>query len=335
MKKWKKIAKRLGYGVLGLCALSAAAWFVPFPIEGNWLGGGGCGCEHHSFMRFEDGKILFMAGHFSPFEWCGTYQRTGWGKYAINMFYDNERPHANTRSSSFIRSTFIRTKSNEKLFQNLTRDPFVLTCRKIVNDPENDWVVSHQGYSFRIMGTVEERLFTSGNKEIKRGQLSTNLSSRLYPPPLPIYTTSHEAPSCVIDIVVQNGFDYHVHSNQHWIETEWVDDPSLPSWKRNRPLNTEDANPLWTNMAYQVIIRKPPDEDQEEDPKICFYSGEMKRLSDFKIMIENRRRIKETLKNHLYLYVKDGILPEDVRQMLEPFDLNYHVRDERILYRGK
>jgi len=44
---------------------------------------------------------------------------------------------------------------------------------------------------------------------------------------------------------------------------------------------------------------------------------------------------RKVIKTSLYLYVKDGILPEDVRQMLEPFDLNYHVRDERILYRGK
>jgi len=339
MKNVKKVLTRIGYAVLGLCAFVIAGWFVPFSIGGNWLGSGvGCMCASHNFLRFENGKVLRMSEHQPP-EWIGTYKIKGWGKYEVELFCLREEDNP-----FLVRSALLRAKwdklPKETFYQPraklLIRDPFVFTCRKVINDPRNDWIKSMQGFgdSYRITGTAGERLFVRAGGEITREKMVATLN--LWLSPLQIYTASNEVPSYIIDTVVQNGFEYHVHSNQHWIETEWVnDDPSLPRWKRDRPLATEEANPIWTNKTFQIIIRMPSGEEKKEDPKIGFFWGEMERLSDFKKRLENFRLNRGIFKNSFYLYAENGILPEDVRQTLEPFDFNYHVRDEKILYRGK
>jgi len=336
-KKIATVAIRVGYGVLGLCVLFAAGWFIPFPIEGNWQPPlVSCACDSHKFMRFEDGKILNMSEHHLPCEWFGTYRRSGWGKYEIQWFPDE------TNFPLFVRSTVLQAKwefpqqdaPDDFWERRLTRDPFVLTCRRVVNDPANDWLDSPQWFSYRVTGTADERLFVRGETKQTKEEIEARLNNWLHPRPLQLYTASDEAPSCVIDILVQNGFGYDVHPRQQWIETEWVNDPSLPRWKRDRPPDSEDANPLWTNKAFQLIIRMPPGEEENEEPKVSFRGGAMKKLSEFKHAIERSKRDLDKLKN-LYLYAEDGILPEDVRQMLEPFGLDYQVLDEQILFRGK
>ena len=135
---------------------------------------------------------------------------------------------------------------------------------------------------------------------------------------------------------MQNGFDYHAHPNQQWVVTEWVgDDPSLPEWKRNSPLSSDEANPVWTNKAFQLIIHQLPDNDTPEDPKIYIWGRNAETFSTIKESIERRRHLRESFTKHLYLYAENGVLPEDVRQMFEPFGIDYHVLDEKILYRGK
>ena len=327
-KKIATVAIRLGYGVLGLCVLFAAGWFIPFPIEGNWQPPlVSCACDSHKFMRFEDGKILNMSEHDLPCEWYGTYRRSGWGKYEIQWFPDE------TNFPLFIRSTVLRAKwgfsqqdaPDDFWARGLIRDPFVLTCRRVVNDPANDWVNSPLG--LRVTGTADEQ-----------AAMEARLTKIFHPPPLQVYTASNEVPSCVSNILVRNGVDYEVHPDQQWIETEWVNDPSLPRWKRDRPLDSEDANPIWTNKAWKLIIMIPPEKEEKEDPRICFYGGRIQRVSELSESIEKwleyHRHLRNSLRN-LHLYVKDGILPEDVRQMLEPFGLDYRVLDEQILYRGK
>ena len=341
MKTLKKIAVRLGYTALGLCALFAAGWFVPFPIEGNWLSSElGCMCDSHNFMRFEDGKILHMSEHHPPCGWLGSYQRKGWGQYEIEWLVAFNEPNFPLSAySTFFRVSWLYpTVSTNPPLRNLMRDPFVPTCRKVVNAPENDWVRGWHGIDLRVTGTADERVFVFGerNKTKTLQELQIRLEGEMHPKPMQIYTASNEAPSCVIETLTQNGFDYHVHSNQQWIVTEWVgDDKSLPSWKRNRPLDTEDANPIWTNKT-RLIFRPPPEKDNMEDPEIWFLrKGEMRRFSDFKKSVERHRSIIEDIRTNLYFYAEGGVLPEDVRQMLAPLGLDYHVLDEKILYRGK
>jgi len=333
MKKRKIIIRVLVYGVLGLCALLAAGWFIPFPIEGNWIGNwcGGCGCESHHFIRFEDGKILNAPGH-DFLELVGTYRKSGWGQYEMELFYDT--------CTRLVYSTFLLARCDfgdiPDINKPLFRDPLILGCRKVLNAPESEWAQITRGAILRVMGTADERFFVSKTKTNTLQEVETTLNNWIHHKPLQIYTASNEAPPRVIEAVVENGFDYHVHSNQQWIVTEWVgNDLSLPSWKRNRPLDTEDANPVWTNKSFQLIICPLTDNDKAEDSGIYIWAGYERTFSNVKESLERRRRTREAAIKRFYLYAEDGVLPEDVRQMLEPFGIEYRVLDEKILYRGK
>jgi len=352
MKKLKTILRFLGYGALGLCALFAVGWLIPFPIEGNWIKGwiSGCMCNMHDFVRYENGKILFMSEHGRSPYWVGTYRKKGLGQYEMEWFVEGtakETPRS-------VRSTFLRLKGDnepdeEDSFgvsfwaRNQMRDPFLFTCRKVVNDPANDWVqkldqTGAKGFNmnFRVAGAVGERLFVLRGKDWTQQEMETMVNGRVHHKPLQIYTASNEVPVHVIETVVQNGFDYHVHSNQQWVATEWVgDDPSLPRWKRNRLLNSGEVNPVWTNKAFQLIIHQLSDNNTPEDPKIYIWGRNAETFSTIKKSIERHRHLRESVTMYLHLYVENGILPEDVRQMFEPFGIDYHVRDEKILYRGK
>ena len=346
MKNVKKILIRFGYGVIGLCALGAVGWFMPFPIEGNWIGGmvPGCGCEYHSFLRFEDGKLLSMPGHHFPLEWVGTYQKKGWGRYEVEWFNSSWAGIFSFRDNSlFVRSAFLRARwenlpeDERPRMHRLIRDPSVLACRALVNNPENDWVASKQGMSYRVMGTPEGRWFLGRHVWASAQDTKEDMVNRLNDcfQSLQIYTAGNEVPYCIIDTLVQNGVDYCVHPNQQWILPEWASDPYLSMSSYERPKEMKVANPIWTNGNSLIIIRAPPDEDLEGDTETCFFAGHMRTFWRLRSMIGNRGYTREALKNHLYLYAENGVLPEDVRQLLEPFGLNYHVLDEKILYRGK
>ena len=350
MKKLKVIIRVLGYGALGLFALFAAGWLIPFPIEGNWTSDWSLGWEAnpHNFTRYENGKILSMSEYRElPPYWVGTYRKRGLGQYEMEWFvvgFDGELPRS-------VRSTFLRVKGGnepdeEDSFgessgkRNQIRDPHLITCRKIVNDPANDWVekldIFSPNMSFRVAGTADERLFVLRGKNWTQQKMETWVNGWVHHKPLQIYTAGNEVPVHVIETVVQNGFDYHVHSNQQWVATEWVgDDPSLPEWKRNSPLRSDEANPVWTNRAFQLIIRQLSDNDNPEDPDIYVWGRSAETFSTVKKNIETHRRLRESVTKHLPLYAEDGVLPEDVRQMFEPFGIDYHVLDEKILYRGK
>ena len=335
MKKRKIIIRVLVYGVLGLCALLAAGWFIPFPIEGNWIGNwcGGCGCESHHFIRFEDGKILNAPGH-DFLELVGTYRKSGWGQYEMELFYDT--------CTRLVYSTFLLARCDfgdiPDINKPLFRDPLILGCRKVLNAPESDWAQITRGAILRVMGTADERFFVSKAKTNTLQEVETLLNDWVHHKPLQIYTASNEVPSHVIETVVANGFDYHVHSNQQWVAAEWKERPYYThNWTKSKGDEhgaSPTWNPTWTNKAFNLVIRPLTDNDKAEDPDYIF--GEYaSTFSNVKESLERRQRRRESVTKNLYLYAENGVLPEDVRQMLEPFGIEYRVLDEKILYRGK
>jgi len=315
MKKRKKILIRFGYVVFGLCALVAAAWFMPFPIEGNWDDS----VRPCSFLRIENGKFLAISEDSSPPYWFGTYEKKGWGKYEITWLHFEP-------VKSIVRTTFLRMRMYGNVdveSATFTRNLSVLTCRKILNAPENEWMERPYEIYRRVSGTAEERSFALGNSTFPKEEIEEYLNT-LLKQPVQIYTASNEVPASIIEALAQNGFDYQVHTKQQWITDEW-----RSYW------NNPDANPLWTNHTFNIIIRMPSDSDKTEDPAIYYWRGNGGTFEHLQRRIEEYRNHRDTVKNDFYLYVKDGILPEDVRQMFDALGINYHVRDEKTLYRGK
>jgi len=151
MKKWKKIGLGLLGGILGIFVLYAVAWFMPFPIEGNWelpppfyipcsdISHTNC----YTFLRYEDGKIMSMSNQdFQPL-WFGTYQKIGWGKYETRGL------GTNTVDPGIVHSTFLRLIVSDRYIPEeyrkyypgyFLRDSNIWICRDAVNHPSNEWM---------------------------------------------------------------------------------------------------------------------------------------------------------------------------------------------------
>ena|GEM_PF-3262201 len=312
-----------------LAALFAAGWFIPFPIEGNWQGI--CLCVDHNILRFENGKVLIVVEPDPPPEWVATYRKKGWGLYEFN---GNE--------NLWIRSTFLRLipRNDSKDFQlSQLRDPFIFASRKMLNDPKNDWIYDRQRYNRRVMGTADERLFAGHSETNTPLEMEAMLRRSVYPEPMRIYTASNEVPPCVIEALAQNGFGCQIHANQQWVADEWEESPYYAyNWKRRKTGDGEtvpDWNPVWTNKGFKLIIRPLAENDPAEDPDIYIRGEHKHTFSAFTNGLAFLQRRCGNIRTNFHFYAEGGVLPEDVRQMLEPLGMDYHVHDERVLYRGK
>jgi len=324
MKKWKRI--RLGL-LGGLFALLIGVWFLPFPIEGNWEYPPAriyeCYINYHAFLRFEKGKILEMSNAHFPPKWKGTYKRTGWGKYEIEEF---------GISPYVVHTTLLFMNSPEDPFgfssdADALRDLSILTCREIVNNPSNDWMAFIVETWLHVTGTPEKRMFRDWHGEQTKEQLEARLDY-LFKQPLQIYTATNDVPSFVIELLEELGVDYTIRANQEWIVSG--------------PLS---ANPAWgaikNKTLYGLIITSPSggkrygDARDKNDYQIYFTNDGLMSFEHLGGIIDSHRRRGDDWKKNLRLYVKDGILPEDVRQLFAQFDLEYTVLDEKVLYRGK
>jgi len=92
---------------------------------------------------------------------------------------------------------------------------------------------------------------------------------------------------------------------------------------------------------YGLIITPPSEEKRYRDDRykdnyqIYLTNDGLTYFESFKERIASHRRYRDYWQKNLRLYVENGVLPEDVKQLFEPFDLEYTVLDEKILYRGK
>ena len=323
MKTWKKIGLGLSGGFLGLCVLLVGARFLPFPIEGNWAFSTMMASDGHVFIRFEKGKVLLMSSDadYQPF-FLGTYQRKGWGKYEAS---DESFP-------GVLHSTFLLMTRSE--IQNggtswghiFYRAPFILTCRKIVNHPSNEWMSPVPRTRMRITGTPDDRRFITMGVGLKKEDVE-EWFDQILTPPLIIYTASNEVPSSLIETLVESGIASTVYTNQEWIVSEMRKEK--PGW------STQTKRSFMFNYSLTIA---PPQEEKYGITGNIFYlmhEGPLS-LHDVEAKIKTKQRNRDCWeKDDVHLYVKDGILSEDVRELFEQFDLEYTVLDERVLYRGK
>ena len=323
MKKltWKKVVLSFIYGILGVCVIPVVAYFFPFPIEGNWLNPWtiSCGCKRergcHSFLRFEDGKILWMSNTHFPPDWIGTYTRKGWGKYETEEFGSDCPP-------SVVYSSYLRiATSGAWRCSRIFRDPFS-ACREAVNNSSNDWMSVWDGASYRITGTPEERIF-SAHCDITKEEMEEMLNYT-FRQPLQIHTAGNEVPSSVIETLIANGIDYTVHTNQEWIVSD-----------------TSQTNPVWAVAANQtafcLIITPPPEKAGYGVTEHSIYLMRKKPydLGEFAQTIKYHRWKRDYYKNRYRLYAENSVVPEDVKHLFDQFDIEYTVLDEKELYRGK
>ena len=105
--------------------------------------------------------------------------------------------------------------------------------------------------------------------------------------------------------------------------------------------DTLRTNPIWyaieRRTLYGLIITPPSEENRNGDDFQIYVTDTGRWDFDyFKRMIIGKHRMDgDYWRKDLRLYVKDGSVPEDVRQLFEKFGIEYTVLDERVLYRGK
>ena len=322
MKKWKKIGLGLSGGFLGLCALLAGAWFLPFPIEGNWEESYRMPCIHgddcHHFLRFENGRVMYMSDTHFPPVWLGTYQRKGCGKYEV----DNAILSC-VFSSTYFRLTRSMDPGDGTSCPLFFRDFNIRTCRKAVNHPSNEWMALPSETWLHVAGTPDKRVFCNGRHgEQTKEQLEAKLDYLLRQS-LQIYTASNCVPSAALEALDEHGVDYVVHTNQEWVVSD-----------------TLKTNPVWRAVErrtmYGLIITPPSEEKRyKDDYEIYLTSDGLCNFGSFRVRIRSHRYYGDYWQKNLRLYVEDGVVPEDIRQLFGQFGLEYTVFDEKILYRGK
>ena len=253
--------------------------------------------------------------HFPPV-WEGTYRKKGWGKYEIEIFGWGYAPFV-------AYSSPLRIATSGEWCVRTFRDPSS-ACQVAVNHPSNEWMCVSGGKGFRVAGTPEERVFLNREQQTK-GELEAKLNY-MFKQPLQIYTASDEVSSAVVEALVTNGIDYVIRANQEWIVSD-----------------TLRTNPVWSAATYQTefcLIVTPPPEPPERKYGMTENSIYLMRERSFDFggfvgKIESHRRHRDYWKKDTHLYVADGIVPEDVKQLFAQFDIEYAVSDEKVLYRGK
>jgi hypothetical protein len=332
----KKVVLSFLCGILGICMIPVIAWFFPFPIEGNWLNPWliSCMCKHergcHGFLRFEDGKILWMSNTHFPPSWRGTYKRKGWGKYEIEEFGSGDPP--SVAYSSCLRMATSGMWLGSRVF----RDPFSV-CREAVNHPSNDWTALPSATCQRIAGIPENRVFHNGRYGERTKDEMEAMLNGIFRQPLQIYTASNEVPSPVLEVLDEHGVDYTIHANQEWLVPDTTH--AYQGWDVPDALRT---NPVWTAIEKRTLrglVITPPfwqyHYGDSRDRDFIYLANEgLLYFEHLRGMIDSHRSSRDDWQKKLRLYVKDGILPEDVRQLFEGFDLEYTVLDEKVLYRG-
>ncbi|MEI7898815.1 MAG: hypothetical protein WCK89_01080 [bacterium] len=219
VKKWSQRAFIL---ILSTVAVLSVIAFCPAPIEGNWLSDtNGCLCDSHNFVRFEAGKILSITEHNRPPYWFGNYKRLGWGRYKVTMSYDG--------TSTVVRSSALSVSPKEPL-HIVCRDPNVFKCRRILNQPKNEWVTDSSCLGLSILNVGGETIYYLHGTELKVENLEPSFSKlmlrrRQANTPIAVYTQSNASPSQVLIAIASNGFESVSYTNQTWIAD--VQDNSL------------------------------------------------------------------------------------------------------------
>lgn len=143
-----------------------------------------CMCDSYDFIRFENGKVLWVSEYHTPPEWLGKYEKTGWGEYKVTFF---------GKDASFVTKPGILLFRPYIPFGISYRDLMFVKCSRILKDPQQAWI--HDSNSLNILtrtfdGTT--KYYANTKDEISLAKLETNLMrlkerKRLGKNPLIIY----------------------------------------------------------------------------------------------------------------------------------------------------
>lgn len=206
-----KISKKfkISLGVVGL--LFACLFMIPMPIEGNWSTTAiECLCSSHNFLRFEDGKVLYIGGSHPPPEWIGTYEKIHWGKYKVLLPLSS--------NEVFVVHPKLFHLQSPGLLADTWRDFFFWRTSKILSDPSQKWVNDLTTWNVAVHGVGQENIYYFGTKEVTAEtfpRLMENLvkSELLKSKKMVFYVGQDGLPDTFLEVLSQRNIVYEERSN--------------------------------------------------------------------------------------------------------------------------
>jgi hypothetical protein len=206
-----KIPKKfkISLGVVGF--LFASVFMMPMPIEGNWSTTAiECLCSSHNFLRFEDGKVLYIGGNHPPPEWIGTYEKMQWGKYKVILPLSS--------GEAFEVHPKLFHLQSPGLLADTWRDFFFWRTSKILRDPSQYWVNDLTTLNVVVRGEGREKTCYFGEKELTAEnfpRLLDAISERnLLKDKTFLFYVGHDGiPKDFLEMISSRKLDYEVRSN--------------------------------------------------------------------------------------------------------------------------
>ena len=214
MKFGLKMKKPIRKFMLSLAVVGATflcLFFLPASLEGNWQTTAiSCMCDSHHFLRFEDGKVLSMSEHHPPPDWIGTYKRTGWGEYKVDMFLNT--------GSAVVRPKLLYLGSPD-LFERTYRDFHFWKTSRVLRDPDQEWMWDLGTWNIVIRDAGGKASYYFGGKQIdisKVEQILTRLNRDVLTngTPFVVYTGPEGIPAALRDILSRLDVENEERSNQ-------------------------------------------------------------------------------------------------------------------------
>jgi hypothetical protein len=200
----RKAFRLLGW-ILALFALFALIAFFPAPIEGNWLSAiVVCMCDSHNFVRFEDGKVLWVSEAHAPPTWIGNYEKIGWGTYTMDGLFEG------SPMTVYSGTLTLRPFS---FFTPGLRDCAFAKCNRILNDPAQEWISDMVNWNIVVRNSGDEVKYFFADREIPATKIETFLTTIQHNffsgnSPLLVYTEHETIPPELQQVLTNLGTAY-------------------------------------------------------------------------------------------------------------------------------
>ena len=204
MKKLVVTLAVVGIAFVGLLIL-------PTPLEGNWRTTTiVCMCDSHNFLRFEDGKVLYMSEHHPPPDWIGTYERIGWGKYKVDLYLGAGSGVVRPRLLYLDLSGFLKTTWRDLAFWKTSR---------VLNDPSQAWVKDLGTWNIAVRNIHGQTHYYFGGTEIdldKAAQILTRLKQEVLTnnTSFVVYSGPEGTPTALLDILTELDVEHEERPNK-------------------------------------------------------------------------------------------------------------------------
>lgn len=186
---------------------------LPMRIEGNWRTTAiRCLCDYsHHFLRFEDGKVLWVFDHHPPPMWLGTYERTGWGAYKVDLFRG--------AGSGVVRPKLLLLDRSGLFKATFWRDFAFWKTSHVLRDPAQEWVNDLGTRNIAVHDVDGHIHYYFCGREVgieKMEQILTRLIREVLTngTPLVVYAGQNGPPTALQDILKKFSVEYEERPNQ-------------------------------------------------------------------------------------------------------------------------